>query len=233
MKILVHRFLLCLLFAPAALAQAPAVPGQAGYEANCGICHGGDGLGGEMGPNLSFRLANLSDEQLLAMLHDGIPARGMPAFPQISGQELTQLVSFLRTIRPKSRPDPVQRTVQLPDGKARTGLVINESARDLQLRTPDGRVHLLRPAAAKFREVTSQVDWTTYNGNTNANRFSTVNQITPANASRLAPKWIYTMEGATSRGETTPLVIEGIMYVASANESWALDAGSGREIWHF
>src|SRR5690606_25953667 len=26
---------------------------------------------------------------------------------------------------------------------------------------------------------------------------------------------------------------EGVMYVTSANECWALDAGSGAEIWHF
>src|SRR6185312_11313762 len=33
--------------------------------------------------------------------------------------------------------------------------------------------------------------------------------------------------------ENTPVVIEGVMYISSANECWALDAGSGRTIWHF
>ncbi len=33
--------------------------------------------------------------------------------------------------------------------------------------------------------------------------------------------------------ENTPLVVEGIMYVSSANECFALDAGSGRLIWHY
>jgi len=41
------------------------------------------------------------------------------------------------------------------------------------------------------------------------------------------------MEGATPRGETTPVVGQGIMYVTSGNECWALDAGTGRTIWHF
>src|SRR5207244_10192524 len=31
----------------------------------------------------------------------------------------------------------------------------------------------------------------------------------------------------------TPVVVEGIMYVTSANECYALDAGTGRQIWHF
>ena len=33
--------------------------------------------------------------------------------------------------------------------------------------------------------------------------------------------------------ETTPLVVDGIMYVTAANQCFALDAGSGRQIWHF
>src|SRR6185436_5170203 len=33
--------------------------------------------------------------------------------------------------------------------------------------------------------------------------------------------------------ENTPLVVGGIMYVSSANEVYALDAGSGRQIWRF
>jgi alcohol dehydrogenase (cytochrome c) len=31
----------------------------------------------------------------------------------------------------------------------------------------------------------------------------------------------------------TPVVVEGVMYVTSANELYALDAGSGREIWRY
>jgi alcohol dehydrogenase (cytochrome c) len=31
----------------------------------------------------------------------------------------------------------------------------------------------------------------------------------------------------------TPVVVNGVMYVTSANECYALDAGSGRQIWHY
>jgi alcohol dehydrogenase (cytochrome c) len=224
---------LCLTVAVRCQPGATA-PGQAGFEANCGTCHGGDGLGGEMGPSIANRLPNLSDDQLSVLLRDGLPSRGMPGFPQITGAEKAQLITFLRTIRPKLRPDPVSSSVTLADGKKLSGLLMNESATDLQMLTPDNRIHLLRPAAGgTFREVTSQADWSTYNGNTSANRFSTLTQITLQNVPRVVPKWVFTMEGATSRGQTTPLVVEGMMYVSSANECWALDAGSGRAIWHF
>jgi alcohol dehydrogenase (cytochrome c) len=212
-----------------------AAPGQAGFERNCGTCHGGDGMGGEMGPNIANRLANLSEDQLSTLIHDGVPNRGMPGFPSIAGPEKAQLMTFLRTIRPRRRgAAQVRKTVELENGGQIAGLVLNESPLDMQVRTDDSRVHLLRPASAgKFREVTSQTDWTTYNGDSRANRYSTLSQITPQNISKLAPKWIYTLDGATPRGQTTPVVVQGIMYVTSGNECWALDSGAGREIWHF
>ena len=221
-------------FGAAAAGQSGAAPGQAGFERNCGTCHGGDGLGGEMGPNIANRLANLSDDQLSTLIRDGVPNRGMPGFPSLAGPEKAQLISFLRTIRPRRRAAPVvHKTLDLTDGTQLAGLVLNESPLDLQLKTGDGHIHLLRPAAGKFREVTSQSDWTSYNGDTRANRYSPLQQITHQNVSKVAPKWIFTLDGATPRGQTTPVVVQGIMYVTSGNECWALDAGAGREIWHF
>ena len=33
--------------------------------------------------------------------------------------------------------------------------------------------------------------------------------------------------------EVTPVVVDGVMYVTTVNEAWALDARNGREIWHY
>ena len=46
------------------------------------------------------------------------------------------------------------------------------------------------------------------------------------------PKWIFSLPN-TSALQVTPVVVEGVMYVTSANECYALDAGSGRQIWHY
>ena len=48
----------------------------------------------------------------------------------------------------------------------------------------------------------------------------------------MAPRWITTLPN-TARLQVTPVVVEGVMYVTSANECYALDAGNGREIWHY
>jgi alcohol dehydrogenase (cytochrome c) len=75
--------------------------------------------------------------------------------------------------------------------------------------------------------------WPTYNGNVSGNRFSALDQINTTNVERLAPRWMFAMERAPRSLQTTPVVVEGVMYVTSVNEAHALDARNGREIWRF
>lgn len=126
----------------------------------------------------------------------------------------------------------VRKTVQATDGRTLTGEILNEGIGDLQLRTDDKHVVLLRKAGDRFRVVTSQMDWPTYHGDPSGNRYSKLTQIDKSNVARLAPRWIFPMPNV-SQIETTPIVVEGIMYVTSANEIYALDAGTGRTIWHY
>jgi alcohol dehydrogenase (cytochrome c) len=224
---------IALVFAQKAVSQSNVELGRSIFQRNCGTCHGGDGLGGEMGPNLAFRQGKLDNQQLSTILHDGLSTRGMPAFPNIEGREIDSLIAFIRTIRMDQRPAPVSRTIRVGNGEEMNGLVMNEGPSDMQFRSTNGLLHLLRRQGENYREVTSQTDWPTYNGAVTGNRYSTLHQITKENVSKLVPKWIFPMEGTSARNETTPVVVEGIMYITSANECWALDAGSGREIWHF
>jgi alcohol dehydrogenase (cytochrome c) len=227
------------LFAVRAFAQpatssrpAAAGPGQRQYDNNCSVCHGGDGAGGEMAPSIVFRLASRTDVELAELIRTGIPNRGMPAF-NLGNPEMTDLVAFLRTLPPRRSPAPVHKKVQTTGGQTMEGLVIGESSLDLALRTDDQRIHLFRTGSGgRYRAVTSQTDWSTYNGQVGGNRYSTLTQITPANVAGLAPRWVFTMPNVP-RLETTPVVVDGIMYVTSANECYALDAGDGRELWHF
>jgi alcohol dehydrogenase (cytochrome c) len=75
--------------------------------------------------------------------------------------------------------------------------------------------------------------WPTYDGNQTGNRFSPLNQIDATNVAHLAPKWMFPVPGAPRALEVTPIVVDGVMYVTSVNEAYALDARSGREIWHY
>ena len=75
--------------------------------------------------------------------------------------------------------------------------------------------------------------WPTYDGNMSGNRFSPLNQINTANVQQLAPQWIFPVPSSPRPLQVTPVVVDGVMYVTSVNEAYALDARNGREIWHY
>ncbi len=196
------------------------------------VCHGKDGAGGELGPAIVTRLAAYSDADLSTLIHDGLPNSGMPK-NLLNDSDTRVLVAFLRSLKPAGNAAAPERTkVTLSDRRTVEGLVLNQGAQDMQLLTDDQHVHLLRKMGAVYREVTSQTDWSTYNGQVTGSRNSMLTQINKANVTRLAPKWTFSLTN-TSPLEGTPLVVEGIMYMTSANECYALDAGTGRQIWHY
>ncbi len=235
MRISLASVVLSLLFS-SVLIKAQNGDDQAGrqvYDNNCSVCHGGDGQGGEHGPQIARRLRRIEDPQLTELIHQGRASRGMPSFAGITGQPLDDLVAFLHTLKSQRKVTYVQKTVETTSGQTLNGAVLSESLQDLALRTSDEHIHLLRPADGnKYREVTSQTDWTSYHGDLSGNRYSKLDQIRKSNVAQLSPNWMFTISDAPYL-ETTPVVVEGIMYLTSANQCYAVDAGSGRELWHF
>ncbi|MEL6726057.1 MAG: PQQ-dependent dehydrogenase, methanol/ethanol family [Pseudomonadota bacterium] len=74
-------------------------------------------------------------------------------------------------------------------------------------------------------------EWLGYGFDREETRHSPLTGITKANVSDLGVAWTYDL--ATSRGvESTPIVIDGVMYVTSAwSVVYALDAKTGEELW--
>ncbi|HXW07139.1 MAG TPA: PQQ-binding-like beta-propeller repeat protein [Vicinamibacterales bacterium] len=229
------RLAVALLAAAAASSPWPA-RGQAAdsarqlFETRCARCHGADGNGGEMGPPIAVRLSSLPDPDLAKVIRDGLPPRGMPPNP-MTDAELAALLKFLRTIQ-REGPPVVRIRAETTDGRILEGQVLGEGLNDLQLRTDDRRVHLLRRAGDRFRRVTSDADWPSYNGGPGGNRYTTLQQIDSTTVSRLAPRWMFSIAGAGNL-QVTPVVVGGIMYVTAPNECHALDAGTGRPIWQY
>jgi alcohol dehydrogenase (cytochrome c) len=225
-----RRLLVAICFSAGLIGAQEA--GRAIFETRCGVCHGADGNGGEFAPSILNRLAVLADAELATMVRSGLPGRGMPAVA-LSDGEMTALLMHLRTLRAPARARR-ERTVrlQLTSGGILEGVITGEGIDDLQLRATDGRIHLLRRAGDRFRIVTSQADWATYDGQYSGNRFTGLTQINKTNVAHLTPRWIFAMDDTTGL-QTTPVVVDGVMYITSANQCFALDAGSGRQIWHF
>src|SRR5580765_8670509 len=221
---------LFLVLAPTVALAQPRTTGKAAYRQLCARCHGADGRGGEFAPDIVARAAAKSDAELGALIRQGVPAKGMPP-SALTTDAMRGLIAFIRTFRENTDDAPARLSVTSDKGPLQ-GVVLTQSATGLALRDDDGRIHLLRRAGDQYRTVTSQADWPTYNGQPTGSRFSALTGIDTANVGRLAPAWTFTLDGA-SRLEVTPVVVDGVMYVTTANECYALDAGSGRQLWHF
>ena len=81
-------------------------------------------------------------------------------------------------------------------------------------------------------------DWPMYNRDLAATRFSPLTQINTRNVARLTRAWTYKIgkvraEGITGGSELTPIVVNGMMYIATNNRVVALEPETGKEIWTY
>jgi alcohol dehydrogenase (cytochrome c) len=76
-------------------------------------------------------------------------------------------------------------------------------------------------------------NWLSYSGSYMSQRYSSLAQITPANVKNLELKWVF-QANSTEKFETTPLVVDGVMYVTQPpNDVVALDAKTGHVFWAY
>lgn len=73
--------------------------------------------------------------------------------------------------------------------------------------------------------------WPTYNGDYSGRRYSTLTQINSGNVRSLALAWAFQERAAPLK--CTPLEVNGILYFSAPDNVWAVDARTGRDIWHF
>src|SRR5512146_3070971 len=75
-------------------------------------------------------------------------------------------------------------------------------------------------------------NWPSYNGDYTGRRFSSLREINRGNVAQMRAAWVF-HPGNSQRLEATPVVIRSVMYVTSANDVFALDASTGRTLWHY
>ncbi len=74
-------------------------------------------------------------------------------------------------------------------------------------------------------------DWLTYSGTYFSQRYSDLDEVTPANVEDLQLQWVY-QTPVFGPWQATPLVVDGVMYLTQRpNDVVALDARTGRVFW--
>jgi alcohol dehydrogenase (cytochrome c) len=74
--------------------------------------------------------------------------------------------------------------------------------------------------------------WPSYNGDYTGRRFSPLTKINAANVDSLSLAWVYRTSGNTAAVKGTPLQINGVLYMTAPDHVWAVEARTGRELWH-
>jgi alcohol dehydrogenase (cytochrome c) len=235
------------LLTPLLLAQPQARPPR-NFATHCAICHGGDANGTDRAPGILPFAGAHSDDELAALVRTGRLDRGMPRF-DFNDSEMQTLTAHLRGLasgkvsaaagparggRGGGPFQPHPATLKLQDGRTLDGTLTSSTPFSATLLTADGKFHLLARSGETYSEraLEPKRDWPSYDGSDNGNRYSSLEQINTTNVKRLAPAWIFPVPGAP-RLEVTPVVVDGVMYITGANEAYALDATTGRQIWAF
>jgi acido-empty-quinoprotein group A len=101
----------------------------------------------------------------------------------------------------------------------------------------DGPRVSLDPRAIGDPPVTT---WPTFNGDYSGQRYSRLTRIGPANVNQLVRQWVFRItDVGAQRGapvpviKCTPLLVGGVLYVTIPDHVWALDAHTGKQIWHY
>ena len=82
--------------------------------------------------------------------------------------------------------------------------------------------------------------WPTYNGDYSGRRYSELAQINTKTIGEVKVAWQYKIEGvgatramASPIIKSTPLMVNGVVYFTIPDHVYAVDARTGKEIWHF
>jgi len=73
--------------------------------------------------------------------------------------------------------------------------------------------------------------WPSYNGDYTGKRYSPLDGINRTNVGSLTMAWAFQTRQQAIK--STPLMVNGVLYFTVPNHVWALDARTGRQIWHF
>jgi alcohol dehydrogenase (cytochrome c) len=232
-------------------------------KGNCGQCHMVGARGGRIGPNLSRigaarstnaltqeirnpnELIPVGFEAVTVVTRDGRKVRGTrksedPFSIQVmTGNE--DLLSFSKrdvreVVADTQSLMPAYGLERLPDSDLADLLRYLKSLRGAESIAAAAPPPGAGPVTAENLAAPLGADpsrWLSYSGDFSGQRHSPLTQFTPSNVGQLSVQWAF-QTGVLGKFETTPLLIDGVLYVTGPNNTaWALDARTGRQIWRY
>ncbi len=82
-------------------------------------------------------------------------------------------------------------------------------------------------------EKPATTSWPTFNGDYSGRRYSALTTINASNVKHLSVAWIYDLPQGGGFVKATPLFVNGILYFSTPDHAYAVEARTGRELWHY
>jgi alcohol dehydrogenase (cytochrome c) len=234
----VRTLVVCLqiLFASGKLLAQEPDPGARQYAATCGGCHGLDGSGSAKGSAIAKlpQVIALPDAELIRIVREGVPGKGMPGMKQLGDEKIAAVVTYLRKLQAVSRTTVIRgSTPSHRDETATNGPTAEAGPTPTHSNEAgvNGPQALFDVKQSDLNQKEARENWVSYNGDYAGRRYSALDEVTPANARRLAKAWVFHTTGAGIL-QVTPVVVAGVMFITRSNDAWALDAKTGKQLWH-
>src|ERR1700682_1576589 len=88
-------------------------------------------------------------------------------------------------------------------------------------------------SAIQLARGAAGTDWPAHGG-TNLNwSYSSLSQVNTTNVDKLSPAWIFQTGDFEVGLQSTPIVINGIIYLSAVDDVFAIDGATGRQIWRY
>ncbi len=213
---LLLQFLLLASGGAASLAQSPAElpagPGREALERMCTRCHGLNVITGQ----------RMNAQQWSNEVQDMV-SRGAVG----SDQDVRQVVAYLATHFGSGQGVPADLASASAASQNTTSSLPNVPAA-AEDAWPDPSAGIT-PQRLLHASAEPQ-NWLTFAGTYSSQHYSLLKQITPVNAHDLELKWVFQARFLDPY-ETTPLVVNGVLYTMQGDDVVALDATTGRLFW--
>jgi PQQ-dependent dehydrogenase (methanol/ethanol family) len=220
--------------------DAQALRGKAVYAQSCAACHGA-ALGGGTAPALkgpafesSWNHPQLTLDDLFYIVRTTMPPKAASSVPaadhaavfayllQANGYGAGAAPVSIGADALRSRP---RWAVPTAGERARANAAPDFIPGDTNAAVPAGG-----PDQATLNAASTSTEWLLYTHDYAGSRYSPLDQVNAANASRLAPACIFQV-GETDNFQTGPLVYGGTMYITTAKSTIALDAATCKPKW--
>ncbi len=226
---------------PALFTDAQAKSGEEVYTRACASCHGRTLSGGAApaltGPAFarSWRDPRVTLDDLFFVMRTTMPPRQSNA---LTADERVAVFAYILSANgypagssPLTMNTPALRSLAV-DITAVAPAAAPAPPPAFVAGAPTAAPSAGGPDQAMLNGAATSTDWLIHNHDYAGTRYSPLDQITPANASRLSPACILQV-GEPDNFQTNPIVHDGTMYVTTRRSTIALDAASCRERWRY